>query len=77
MACRAGRGAYFRLDRGEGAPDADMASRYGDRPVPVAPLKGEVHVAGEAIARGGCALAMGLRRGSFADDGLVLVMQAV
>jgi hypothetical protein len=43
----------------------------------VAPLKGDVHVGGEVIAPGGCALAMGLGRASFADDGLALVMQPV
>lgn len=70
-------GPYFRLDRVEGAPSADLASRYGDKPVLIAPLKGDVHVGGEVIAPGGCALAMGLGRASFADDGLALVMQPV
>jgi mannose-6-phosphate isomerase len=52
-------GAPFRVDRIEGAPDAALAARYPG-PLLVIPRLGTVHVAGEAVRPGECALAPSL-----------------
>lgn len=50
------RGPWFRLDRAEGQPDAELAERY-DGALLAIPLDGAVTVAGEAVAPGECAMA--------------------
>ena len=52
-------GAPFRLDRIEGAPDAELVRRYPG-PLLVIPRLGTVRVAGEAVKPGDCALALSL-----------------
>lgn len=53
------RGPWFRLDRADGPPDAELAERY-DGPLLAIPLDGPVTVAGEAVAPGECAKAASL-----------------
>lgn len=52
-------GPWFRLDRADGPPDADIAARY-DGPLLAIPLNGAVSVAGESVAAGECAAANAL-----------------
>lgn len=70
-------GPYFRLDRVAGTPMQDIAARYGQGALLVAPLKGNVTVDGEKVAPGGCALAPSLTAVRFAQDGLVVLAQPV
>lgn len=49
-------GPHFRLDRLDGAPDAETAGRYAG-PLLVIPLDGEAKVAGQLVKAGECALA--------------------
>lgn len=67
-------GPLFRLDRIEGAPDAATADRYRG-PLLVIPCEGPVHVGGEEIAAGGCALADDIGDVLFASSGLCLLAQ--
>ncbi len=64
-------GPLFRLDRIEGAPDAAIAQRYGNRPLLIIPRKGDVRIVGEAIAVGGCGLAASLADVEFGDLSLI------
>ena len=50
------RGPFFRLDRAEGPPDADLAQRYRG-PLLVLSLDEDILVAGTAVAPGQCAVA--------------------
>lgn len=70
-------GPYFRLDRVQGTPDAASLARYGAGPMLVVPVSGDVCVAGEAVAPGGCAL---VQDGATIDakaDALFLLAQAI
>jgi len=49
-------GPYFRLDRADGPPDADIAAHYAG-PLLAIPLDGAITVDGESIDAGGCAVA--------------------
>ncbi|MCB2061449.1 MAG: class I mannose-6-phosphate isomerase [Novosphingobium sp.] len=68
-------GPLFRLDRIEGAPDAEVAGRYRGSLL-VIPCEGPVHIAGEEIAAGGCAVAASLDEVEFANSGLSLLAQS-
>ncbi|WP_067733985.1 class I mannose-6-phosphate isomerase [Novosphingobium naphthalenivorans] len=68
-------GPLFLLDQVEGAPSGEVSARYPG-PLLVIPREGEVQVAGEAIAPGGCALAASLGDVAFAADGLCLLARA-
>ncbi|MDE1918986.1 MAG: class I mannose-6-phosphate isomerase [Sphingomonadales bacterium] len=70
-------GPYFLLDRVAGVPPRDVAARYGQGALLVAPLKSTVTVDGAVVAPGGCALATSLDAVCFADDGLVVLAQSV
>jgi len=58
-------GPHFRLDRIDGAPDAQTAARYAG-PVLVIPLDGEAEVGCGLVRAGECALAEDLMQVSFA-----------
>lgn len=68
-------GPFFRLDRIDGAPGADIAARYGDAPLLVIPRFGEIRVGAVVIAPGGCALAASLAEVEAANDALALIVQ--
>ncbi len=63
-------GPYFRLDRLDGMPDAEIAARYAG-PVLVIALDGVAEVAGESLAPGECALAQSLDSASFSGRSLI------
>lgn len=67
-------GPYFRLDRIDGQPAADIAARY-QGPLLVIPREGEVQVAGETVAPGECALAGSIGDVAFAAGGSCLITQ--
>ena len=67
-------GPLFRLDRIEGAPDPATAERYQGALL-VIPCEGPVHVAGEEVVAGGCAVVDGLGEVEFASSGLSLLAQ--
>lgn len=67
-------GPHFRLDRLDGAPDADTAARYGSRPLLVIPVDAPVALAGETVEPGGCGLADDLSAVEF-GTGRVLIAQ--
>lgn len=67
-------GPLFRLDQVDGEPAAELASRYAG-PLLLIPREGPVHVAGEEIAAGECALAEGLGDVEFANSGVCLLAQ--
>ncbi len=50
-------GPHFRLDRLDGAPDAAISARYGDRSLLVIPVDSPVTLAGQTLEPGGCGLA--------------------
>ena len=66
-------GPHFRLLRSEGKPAG--AAAFGNAPLLVIPLDGEVTVNGETVAPGGCVLAPGLSAVGFAPAGLALLAQ--
>jgi len=68
-------GPLFRLDQVAGAPSADVAARYGDRPLLVIPREGPVHLAGHELSAGGCGVAESLARVEFAASGVYLIAQ--
>jgi mannose-6-phosphate isomerase len=70
-------GPLFRLDRLDGEVPGQVRRRYGSEPVLVIPLDAAVHVAGEIIAAGECALAPSLDAVMLADGAKVLVTQPV
>jgi len=70
------QGPWFRLDRIDGQPSADLVERY-QGPLLVIPREGEVQVGGEAIAPGECALAGSLDEVEFPDHGTCLVTQPI
>ena len=63
-------GPHFRLDRVDGAPDAETAGRYAG-PLLVIPLDGSVQIAGETIRGGECACAPALSEVSFTGRSLI------
>jgi len=65
-------GPLFTLDQVAGSPDAATAARYPGKLL-VIPREGTVHVAGEEIAPGGCALAQSLGEVTFPAIGLCLL----
>lgn len=67
-------GPLFRLDQVDGEPGSDLAARYAG-PLLLIPREGPVHVAGEEIAAGGCALAEDLGDAEFANSGVCLLAQ--
>jgi len=68
-------GPLFLLDHVAGAPPAEMAARYPGALL-VIPREGEVEIAGEKIAPGGCGLAGGIAEVRFADNGVCLLARA-
>lgn len=68
-------GPLFLLDQLAGMPTEEIASRYPGKLL-VIPREGEVMVAGQAVAPGGCALADGLSAVTFAQDGVCLLARA-
>jgi mannose-6-phosphate isomerase len=70
-------GPYFRLDRVVGVPATDLAARFGDGGLLVAPSQGDVTVDGALVSPGGCALASGLGAVRFAQDGVALLAQPI
>lgn len=68
-------GPLFLLDQVEGAPDAATKARYPGALL-VIPREGDVHVAGETIAPGGCALADNLDAVRFEAGGTCLLARA-
>lgn len=69
-------GPLFRLDRLDGAPDANTAARY-DGAVLVIPLDCAVKVADVSVRAGECALAASLAEVVFPAAGLCLIAQPV
>lgn len=67
-------GPHFRLDRLDGAPDAETLARYAG-PLLVIPLDGAADVAGCKVAGGECALAASLDE--VAASGRCLIAQPV
>ncbi|MCB2079875.1 MAG: mannose-6-phosphate isomerase, partial [Novosphingobium sp.] len=67
-------GPLFRLEQVEGEPDADIRARF-DGPVLLIPRHGPVHVDGEEIPPGGCALAEALSDVAFVPYGICLIAQ--
>ncbi|PNU02071.1 class I mannose-6-phosphate isomerase [Novosphingobium guangzhouense] len=65
-------GPLFVLDQVAGVPSHEVAARYPDALL-VIPREGDVEVAGESVAPGGCALAMTLDDVRFAENGLCLL----
>lgn len=65
-------GPLFRLDQIAGTPGAEVAARYPGALL-VIPREGEVELAGETIAPGGCGLATSLDQVRFADNGTCLI----
>jgi mannose-6-phosphate isomerase len=63
-------GPHFRLDRLDGAPDAETAARYAG-PLLVIPLDGSARVGGTVVAGGECAMAREIGDVSFAGRCLI------
>ena len=68
-------GPRFRLDRIEGSPDRTVSARYGNAPVLAIPNRGAVHIAGEPVEPGSCAIAPSLAAIDFASGNLCLIAQ--
>jgi len=69
-------GPYFRLDRVDGLPNIETASRYRGQLLLI-PLESTAEVAGNQVAPGQCALASSIKDINFAPDGRCLVTQPV
>lgn len=67
-------GPFFRLDRLEGEPDAEISARYPGS-VLIIPLAGSVGLGDITIAAGECAWAASLEIADFSAAGTVLVTQ--
>lgn len=63
-------GPHFRLDRLDGAPDAEIVARY-DGPLLVIPLDGEAELDCQLVRAGECALAMQIGDVSFSGRCLI------
>ena len=68
-------GPLFRLDRLDRAPDPATVARYGEAPVLVIPMHGEVEVGGETVRPGQCALARVLQAVKLPPGALALIAQ--
>jgi mannose-6-phosphate isomerase len=68
-------GPLFVLDQVAGTPSPEVAARYPDALL-VIPRLGEVAIAGETIAPGGCGLATSLADIRFANNGVCLLTRA-
>lgn len=68
-------GPYFRLDRLDGPPGADVLGRFGSGLVLVIPFAGKARIAGETVAPGQCGVAPSLK--SVEIEGTVLIAQPV
>lgn len=68
-------GPMFRLDRLAGRPQSDMLRAYGDSALLIAPLTGQVQLAGETLMPGECAVASSLAEANFSVAGLCLISQ--
>lgn len=71
-------GPHFRLDRVEGPLDAAQAAELRARyagPLLAIPLHGAVHVAGEVVVAGSCALAQGMDEVDIGAGALCLLTQ--
>ncbi|MBS0254850.1 MAG: class I mannose-6-phosphate isomerase [Proteobacteria bacterium] len=68
-------GPHFRLDRVEGAPDAEVLAAYAGAPVLVLPLAGSVTASGHTAAAGGCLIAESLADCCFAPGSQSLIAQ--
>lgn len=68
-------GPLFMLDQVAGTPSSEIAARY-PAALLVIPREGDVEVAGETVAPGGCALAGSLGDIRFADNGVCLLARA-
>jgi mannose-6-phosphate isomerase len=68
-------GPLFLLDQVAGTPSAEIAARYPG-PLLVIPREGNIHVSGEIIAPGGCALASSLDEVRFTHDATCLLATA-
>lgn len=69
------QGPLFRLDRVDGSPPRQAAQAYGDGPLLVVPLSGQVALAGTTLLAGECAIASALRDIEFSADALCLIAQ--
>lgn len=65
-------GPLFMLDQVAGTPTDEIAERYPEELL-VIPREGEVQIAGETIAPGGCGLATRLSDVTFAENGVCLL----
>ncbi len=70
-------GPHFRLDRLDGAPDAETIARYAGGPLLVIPVDAPVDLGGTTVGLGQCALAGSLEVVRFAPDGRALIAQPV
>lgn len=66
-------GPPFRLDRIDGAPDAETALRYGEEPLLIVPLADGVRVCGECVDMGQCGFASSLS--DVVGGGIALIAQ--
>jgi mannose-6-phosphate isomerase len=68
-------GPLFRLDQIAGLPNEDVAARYGGGPLLVIPRAGDTRIGHEAIAHGGCGMALRFDDVAFDPDGNCLIAQ--
>lgn len=68
-------GPHFRLERIDGAADADMLARFGDRPLLLIPLAGEAAIGETTVGPGSCSLVRSLASVELASAGQALVAQ--
>lgn len=70
-------GPKFRLDRIDGAPNEDVATRYAGAPLLVVPRGGPVEVDGVTLHAGDCGLAPGIGHVGATNAGACLIAQPV
>jgi mannose-6-phosphate isomerase len=68
-------GPLFRLDQVDGPYSEQVAASYGEAPLLVIPRTGIVHIGGEEVAPGQCAVAPNLYAVSFDGEGSSLIAQ--
>lgn len=68
-------GPLFRVGQVAGAPDEKTVERFPG-PLLVIPREGQVRIAGEPVAPGGCGLALSLRDVAFSGEGACLLASA-
>jgi len=64
-------GPLFRIDRVQDPSEADLLSRYGERPLLVLPRSGQASVEGVIVSAGECALAPKLGAVNFTGEVLI------